>query len=945
MKRLIATTLGFLTAVVLMAQGIPYIQNFTATEYKAHNQNFDICTGDDGTIYVANFEGLLYYDNTNWRVVHTSSVTRLTAVFCDSKGTIWTGGYDFIGYIEHDQNGSISLHELDSYNVFKGEVLWIWEKDEAIFFKASNNRIYSVQHNKVALEEDAKLPTTGFSVLIEKAHITQVQELEDGLKAISTEGNGIIITNKDNQELFRITEENGLCSDNVSHITYNKHGIIWGATDNGIFAIAFPSIYTHITSYEGLKNEVLSIEKMNNRLYVGTLSGLYVMNGKRFVPVPGITHACWQLKLKDPSTLLAATADGVYSVSSNNSVRQLTTANTLSTLHVKNGFYSGEIDGVFFNTAQGRKRINNTEKVVKIMTDSLGTIWTETLYGKIWKSFEPYANTEKDIYTLVKYKEQVLPISSEATNPFPYPAFSYNDTEKDVVWLTNSKNKQLYAFKDGKIEKQLTAQVYPLNDISIRAMLNDGKILWMGGDKGLNVIDLEHKDPARSTRPELLIRSISLQGDSVFWGGFGEMPDNMPSLSSSERDISISFSIKYPSLLQKTQYRHRLNNDQWTAWDTETQEEYTNLSYGKYKFEVQARDAFGQLSNIATFNFTIKTPFYLSWYMNILYVIIFMLLVYVIMKWRTVRLEMEKKRLADIVQERTAEVVKQKDEIEEKSKNLEAALNELSEAQIELVRQEKMATVGKLTQGLIDRILNPLNYINNFAKLSEGLVKDAKENIEEEKDHMDPENYEDTIDVLGMLKGNLQKVGEHGQNTTRTLKAMEELLKERSKVLTKMSLTALVHQDKEMLDKYFEKQITQYNIKTKLNCGMDEVMINGNYEQLSKCIMSMLANSVYAVIKKAERQEYNATQRPEVRLTLESEGKMAYLHIYDNGTGIGSQIIDKIFDPFFTTKTTAEASGIGLYLSREICQNHGGDITARSEKNVYTEFTITLPTL
>ena len=67
--------------------------------------------------------------------------------------------------------------------------------------------------------------------------------------------------------------------------------------------------------------------------------------------------------------------------------------------------------------------------------------------------------------------------------------------------------------------------------------------------------------------------------------------------------------------------------------------------------------------------------------------------------------------------------------------------------------------------------------------------------------------------------------------------------------------------------------------------------------------------------------------------------------IRDNGTGIEEKIIHKIFDPFFTTKTTGEASGVGLYLSREIIQNYGGDITVISEKNEYTEFSIILPIL
>ena len=67
------------------------------------------------------------------------------------------------------------------------------------------------------------------------------------------------------------------------------------------------------------------------------------------------------------------------------------------------------------------------------------------------------------------------------------------------------------------------------------------------------------------------------------------------------------------------------------------------------------------------------------------------------------------------------------------------------------------------------------------------------------------------------------------------------------------------------------------------------------------------------------------------------------ISIRDNGIGIEDTITNKIFDPFFTTKTTGEAAGVGLYLSREIVQNHGGDISVQSVKNEYTEFIITLP--
>jgi signal transduction histidine kinase len=105
--------------------------------------------------------------------------------------------------------------------------------------------------------------------------------------------------------------------------------------------------------------------------------------------------------------------------------------------------------------------------------------------------------------------------------------------------------------------------------------------------------------------------------------------------------------------------------------------------------------------------------------------------------------------------------------------------------------------------------------------------------------------------------------------------------------------------------------------------------------------MSILGNSVYAIIKKAQRQTYT----PQLAVTVTTTGEKYNISIRDNGIGIEDTIIDKIFDPFFTTKTTGEAAGVGLYLSREIIQNHSGDISVQSVKNEYSEFIITLPAL
>ena len=313
---------------------------------------------------------------------------------------------------------------------------------------------------------------------------------------------------------------------------------------------------------------------------------------------------------------------------------------------------------------------------------------------------------------------------------------------------------------------------------------------------------------------------------------------------------------------------------------------------------------------------------------------------------------MVSKRTQEVVQQKNEiesqknEIELQKNEIEEKSNRLETTLEELRDAQHELLRKEHEATVGKLTKGLIDRILNPMNYINNFSHLTLGLTKDMKENLEDEKEKMDSDNYEDCMDVLSMMTQNLEKIEQHGVSTARIIKAMEEMLKERSDKIEPTDVATLCTQIVEIARKYYHDDIEKYNISVEWQKPELPIVADVNAELMSKVIASMIHNSVYAVIKKADRliakgEKYD----PVIRVSIQPHsGEMPpYLDFYDNGIGIEEGIIDKIFDPFFTTKPTSEAPGVGLYLSQQIIQDFGGNIKVKSEKNHYTNFTITLP--
>lgn len=936
--------IGVLTLIpsAIMAQGLPFIQNYSPDVYQAHNQNFDILAADNGIVYVANFEGLLYYDKAEWHIIHTPGITRITTIYQDQTGRIWTGGYNFVGYLQPQDNGTLCLQHLgNGKETVHGEVDYFWEANGHVYFRVSDRQSYVINKNNF---ESASVSAPQMD---HDNSINQVLELQNGLTITATNGLGITMHDKNGRLLFHLTEDNGLCNNIVNRISYDGHGTVWGATDKGIFTVAIPSRYSRFSSFEGLKGEVSAIQKLGSTMFVGTFNGVFQLHGMRFEELPKMDHACWQI-IKDGNRLLAATSNGVYAINESGAVQQLSNTGAMSVITYGKGFLSGEIDGVYYNDGQQRTKILEAEKVVNMYVDKESTLWLQNLYGHIWNKPQQAASfslvskedNKDDIATMVIQNGSVHIVRS--SDPDVFPQFSYAD-DMGYLWMTNHEAKHLTATKEGKKVDIFKTETAPFDNQAIRTMLHEPDILWIGGEFGIVAINQQHDDDAISTNPKLRFLTVRLNGDSIMWGAMKPMPDQLEDFSSNNHNIEITYALDYPSLLGDTKYRSRLNEGSWSAWSKIPKTSFTNLAYGSYTLHVQAIDAFGRISNTAELNFTIRSPFYMQWYMYILYLLLLAFIVNIFFKWRTQRLEKEKQRLEKIVSERTAEVTRQKDEIQEKSDRLQEALTELSSAQKQLIRQEKMATAGKLTQGLIDRILNPMNYINNFSKLSCGLLKDLKANIEEEKEHMDQENYEDTIDVIAMIDQNLHKVEEHGINTTRTLKAMEEILKDRTGGMQPMSLLAVIRQNEKMVHTYYDERIQKHSIDVSFILPDHDIMINGNADQISKTFMSMLGNAIYAVEKKcnSQLQDYGA----KVSLRVETKDQWATIYIYDNGTGITQGIISKIFDPFFTTKTTSEASGVGLYLSHEIMQNHGGDITVTSVKDEYTEFKITLPIL
>ena len=124
---------------VLAGDGIPFVVNYFPESYHAHARNFDIISDGYGRVYVANFEGLLYYDQTKWQTIHFPGIFRATRLFKDSRGRIWVGGYNSFGYLDANKNGELQLNTLFSIESegFLGEVEDIRERDGVIVAETS----------------------------------------------------------------------------------------------------------------------------------------------------------------------------------------------------------------------------------------------------------------------------------------------------------------------------------------------------------------------------------------------------------------------------------------------------------------------------------------------------------------------------------------------------------------------------------------------------------------------------------------------------------------------------------------------------------------------------------------------------------------------------------------------------------------------------------------
>jgi signal transduction histidine kinase len=263
------------------------------------------------------------------------------------------------------------------------------------------------------------------------------------------------------------------------------------------------------------------------------------------------------------------------------------------------------------------------------------------------------------------------------------------------------------------------------------------------------------------------------------------------------------------------------------------------------------------------------------------------------------KLEEEKKRLERANQE-----------INKLNTDLEAKIEDLKEAQNQIIQTEKLAVAGRLAAGVAHEVNNPIGIIINRIEClqSEAQGKGVSD---------------DLIKDLGTISKYARRIS----------KIVEDLSIFSRTTYSESDFTRIDVNDV-LTDVFFlvEQKIRGKKIRLIKKLYPESLCVMGDSDRLEQVFINIIDNAIHAISDKGS-----------ITVSTRAEKKYIQTEISDSGTGIPEEHLNKIYDPFFTTKEVGKGTGLGLPISKAIITDYNASIGVDSQINKGTTFTITFP--
>lgn len=246
---------------------------------------------------------------------------------------------------------------------------------------------------------------------------------------------------------------------------------------------------------------------------------------------------------------------------------------------------------------------------------------------------------------------------------------------------------------------------------------------------------------------------------------------------------------------------------------------------------------------------------------------------------------------------------------------LESTIEQLKETESQLVQSEKLASLGRMSAGIIHEINNPLNFATT------GLFT-----LRNKGKYLAPEQQGEYAEILRDV--------EEGISRVKTIVS---------------DLRMFTHPETESRDQVELAGVITSALRFLSNEWRDGVRVEQNFDphqtvlanknKLIHVFTNLLQNSFDALKSKT----FSDGEKPTVWIECRAGSGRSIVILRDNGPGIAAQHLDKIFDPFFTTKDVGEGMGLGLSICYRIIQECEGRISVKTESGKYCEFTLEFP--
>jgi signal transduction histidine kinase len=248
------------------------------------------------------------------------------------------------------------------------------------------------------------------------------------------------------------------------------------------------------------------------------------------------------------------------------------------------------------------------------------------------------------------------------------------------------------------------------------------------------------------------------------------------------------------------------------------------------------------------------------------------------------------------------------------NRKLEAALEQIKETETQLVQSEKLASLGRLSAGIIHEINNPLNYSRTALYV-----------LRQKTPELPEASQADFVDTLNDIEDGLKRV-------TTIVSDLRGFTHQQGGTVGEVEVRKVV----DRMIRLFAAEIAP-PLKVEVEVP-DDLTVVAEPNRLLQVLLNLFQNSLDSTKCKT-----GADYQPVIRVYSDTTNGVVRLVVRDNGTGISEADMDKIFEPFFTTKDVGSGTGLGLSICYRIMDEFGGRIRVDSRQGEYAEFSLEFP--